>query len=294
MKFWDFHMIDFEELRERAEQAATRIGAAQEARHRQNRELMEVLARLEQRFSEREEELNLARARIGPLERQNAELAGLIERLLDIVEGGLGIAAGESLTRASDLAAALLEEDAGAAAAEVTGAEPEATDPLSDAPAAEFASDTGFEDAAVGALAAEFAAAAGPDAEGIPEIVHRAHADAGRLHETGDDGDPITAALDEATELAASTSPVDDEIDAEITIPDPDAMEVLLDAIEADVRNSSSDDDSGLDVRSLLERVEEITRMAETHHEGAGDDAGKPVARDPSRAAKRGKDDQAA
>lgn len=69
---------------------------------------------------------------------------------------------------------------------------------------------------------------------------------------------------------------------------------MLLDAIEADVRNSPSDDDSGLDVRSILARVEEIARTAETHPEGAGDDAGEPVARVPSRAAKRGKDDQAA
>ncbi len=286
-------MIDFEELRERAEQAATRVSAAQEARHRQNRELMEVLARLEQRFSERGEEVNLTRARIGPLEHQNAELAGLIERLLALVEGGLGIAADESLTRASGLAAALLEDDAGAATTEATGAEPEATDPLSDAPADEFASDTGFADAPADALGAEFAAAAGPDAEGFPEIVHRAHAAARRLHEIGDD-DPITAVLEEATELAASMSPVDDEIDDGIAIPDPEAMEVLLDPIEADVRNSSSDDDSGLDFRSLLERVEGFARIAETHHEGAGDDAGEPVARDPSRAAKRGKDDQAA
>ena len=287
-------MIDFEELRERAEQAATRVNAAQEDRHRHNRELMEVLARLEQRFAVREEELNLTRARIGPLERQNAELAGMIERLLALVEGGIGIDADESLTRASNLAAALLEEDTGEATAEVTGVEPEATDPLSDAPDGEFASDTGFEDAPADALAAELAAAAGPDAEGIPEIVHQAHAAAGRLHETGDDVDPIATALQEASELTDSTFPADDEIDAEIAIPDPDAMGVLLDAIEADVRNRPSDDVPGLDVRSILARVEEIARMAETDHEGTGDDAGEPVARDPSRAAQRGNDDRAA
>ena len=287
-------MIDFEELRERAEQAVTRISVAQEDRHQKNRELMEVLARLEQRFAEREEELNLTRARIGPLERQNAELAGMIESLLDIVEGGLGIAADESLARASNLAAALLEKDTGVAAAEVTGAEPEAGDPLSDAPDGEFASDTGFEDAPADALAAEFAAPAGPDADGIPEIVHQAHAAAARVHETADDVDPITAALDEASELTDSTFPDDDEIDAEIAIPDPDAMGVLLDTIEADVRNPPSGDNSGLDVRSILARVEEIARLAETPHEDAGDDAGEPVAQDPSRAARRAKDDQAA
>ena len=287
-------MIDFEELRERAEQAATRIGAAQEARHRHNRELMEVLARLERRFAEREEELNLTRARIGPLERQNAELAGLIERLLALVEGGIGISANESLTRASELAAALLEGDAGAATVEVTGAQPEGSDPFSDAPVGEFASDTEFEDAPADALATEFAGAAGPDAEGIPEIVHQAHAAATRLRDTGDGGDSIAAALEEATELDASMFPDDVETDAEIAIPDPEGMGVLSDAIEADVRNPSSDDDFGLDVRSILERVEEITRLADTHHAGAGDAAGKPVVRDPSRTVRREKDDRAA
>ena len=86
----------------------------------------------------------------------------------------------------------------------------------------------------------------------------------------------------------------DDETDAEIAIPDPEGMGVLSDAIEADVRNPSSDDDFGLDVRSILERVEEITRLADTHHAGAGDAAGKPVVRDPSRTVRREKDDRAA
>jgi len=172
-------MSNFEEFQDRVDQAAAQVDTARGARQKQNRELMDMLARLEQRCNDRDRELDLARARIEPLEHENAELSGLITRLLEIVADGLG--ADEPLEQASGIAAALLEPRTGAAAvAETMGAEPEPADPdiatlnpitASDA---EDESGEGFEDASSESLAEESRAAELLGADEIPDIVQQA------------------------------------------------------------------------------------------------------------------------
>ena len=89
-----------------------------------------------------------------------------------------------------------------------------------------------------------------------------------QLSGTVGEADPIADALDEAARLSAAIRGDDDpfgdaplgDVDSDIAIPEPEAMDVLLGAIESETQESSSEDEPGLDVRGLLARVEEIAR----------------------------------
>jgi hypothetical protein len=266
-------MGNFEDFQDRVEQAATQVSTARDARQKQNRELMDMLARLEQRCNDRDRELEVARARIEPLERENAELSGLIARLLEIVEDGLG--AEEALDKASGIAAALLEQSTGnGGPPEMVVGEPEADNweiaALNSVTASAANNETGpgFEETSPESLAEEALAGDLLDTDAIPDVVQQARMAARRLSETDGGDDPIAEVLNEAAELAAATpgsgdpfgeSPLGDA-DSEITIPEPEAMEVLFGAMESDSRDTSPADEPSLDVRSLLARVEEIAR----------------------------------
>ncbi len=101
-------MSEVHVLRGRVEQAATGLQAAQDQRRQANQELMDMLARLEERFVIQARELERYRLLTAPLEAANRELAELIESLLEVVEQGIDGAAADGFAKASALASELL------------------------------------------------------------------------------------------------------------------------------------------------------------------------------------------
>ena len=143
-------MSDFDALQQRMDLTAEQLAAAMAGRHQETRTLMETLGRLEQRFKEREEVLNTYRALTAPMEQENLQLCGLLDRLLSQLDGNLG--AGPSASVSKDLNSSAAEAgpapdpDDGA----MDAAMPEPDDMAATAPPVEL-----FEDVAPGLLMEE-------------------------------------------------------------------------------------------------------------------------------------------
>ncbi len=79
-------MDELAELRERVDQAIERLSTWQAARRRQSQGLMTRQTDLEAKFEARSEELDHCGRRIEAVTRENADLMGLVDRLVQIVD----------------------------------------------------------------------------------------------------------------------------------------------------------------------------------------------------------------
>lgn len=102
-------MSDLGTLKARVSAAARRIIEASAARRTQNQSLMQSLTELEAQFRNHEQELAVLLARLGPLERSNAELVEMIDRLAALAEQLDGSHLNATLFRASTMAGELVE-----------------------------------------------------------------------------------------------------------------------------------------------------------------------------------------
>ncbi len=108
-------MSDFDNLREKVEQTAGRLTAAQADRERRTNGLLEMLGQLEERFNVQEEQLAHYRERVAPLEESNLALSDLMTKLMTIVDAQMIADEDDPLTRATDVAARMLSDDMGGA-----------------------------------------------------------------------------------------------------------------------------------------------------------------------------------
>ncbi len=106
-------MGELGELRNRVDQAVDRLSAANDARHRQNHGLTAMLTDLEAKFEARGEELEHCERRIQALARENADLSGLIDTLIHIVDTTVGAHDEDALFRASAMATELVADWSG-------------------------------------------------------------------------------------------------------------------------------------------------------------------------------------
>jgi hypothetical protein len=101
-------MSDLGTLKARVGAATRRIVEASTARRSQNHSLMQSLCELESQFRNHERELAVLLARLGPLERSNAELVAMIDRLAALAESLDGTHLNTDLFRASSMAGDLV------------------------------------------------------------------------------------------------------------------------------------------------------------------------------------------
>lgn len=258
-------MHEFDALRSRVEDTATRLATAQSNRRDRNHSLLDTLARLEAKFAAQEQELAYYRERIRPLEAANTQLSALMNRLLDMVDNGLGAEddADDPVRAATAKAAAMLERDLIPLPPQSEIAEPASEEsdmsamPDEDMRAEDFAQQ--FDDVDGETLAAEDAA----DADGaeLPSIVQIAAAAADDSVEQG-------VADDEAQDLVE----LEPESGGEI-----DSVDALADTLGEPAARGDATQPTAADIRALLERVE--AAAAEVRAAGAAAGA-RPAAED--------------
>lgn len=98
------------ELRNRVDRAVERLSAANDTRHRQNHGLTAMLSDLEAKFEARGEELDHCQQRIQALARENADLSGLIDKLVRIVDTTVSTPDDDALFHASAMATELVAD----------------------------------------------------------------------------------------------------------------------------------------------------------------------------------------
>ena len=104
-------MQNFDTLRHRVEETAERLSSAQSERQQETQSLIGILRDLEEKYSTQEKQFAYYQDRVAPLERSNAQLTALIEKLLDLIDRGFGESSLESLRKASAMATTMLERD---------------------------------------------------------------------------------------------------------------------------------------------------------------------------------------
>lgn len=105
-------MQDLDSLRARVDQTAEKLAVAETERRERTSSLVEMLQRLEEKYTSQEDELTYYRQRLQPLEAANGELAALMGRLLDLIDAGFEHGGTGSLQEAATLAADMLGGEA--------------------------------------------------------------------------------------------------------------------------------------------------------------------------------------
>jgi hypothetical protein len=287
-------MQDLESLRTRVDQTADKLAIAETERRDQTSSLVNMLQRLEEKYTSQEVELNYYRERIQPMEAANGELAKLMDKLLDLIDTGFDEGSMGSLQDAAKLATDMLGSDL--------------LEPADEEPQEAAAEAVAEEEAAAEAVAEEEAAEeevqeAPTVAEAVPEEEVIATAEDivdevdDEVVEEADDGTVVQfenvseAAL--AFELAEDAPdgmddyPVVVHMAADMAVDDglvrrtdelaPDiemsaVAEEIAAAVNADVspeesRDSEVDNNSANDIRALLARVEALAAKAELMRE---------------------------
>jgi hypothetical protein len=267
-------MQDLETLRTRVDQTADKLATAETERRDQTSSLVNMLQRLEEKYTSQEVELNYYRQRIQPMEVANGELARLMDKLLDLIDAGFDQGSMGSLQDAAKLATDMLGANlsqsaveevqeapavAEAVAEEVVvattediigeGAEEPVEEPVEDAD--EDADDGTVEDADDGTVV---------QLEDVSDAVL-----ALELVEDAPNGmDDYPAIIRVAADMAA------DELapDIEMSV----VAEKIAAAVNADTSlltlgTAETDDDSENDIKALLARVEALAAKAELMRE---------------------------
>jgi hypothetical protein len=234
-------MSDFETLRSRVEEAAENLASAEAERHRHAESLSGLLASLEEKFTAQRQELAYYKQRVAPLEDINHQLAGLMDRLLSMIDQGFGEASVAPIKAAAETASRILESVPAADAALMGEPETE-SEPESEATAEAEAEDaaavledvieaepeTGFD------IAAEFEPELEPEPE--PESLDGLAAEAGAMEAI----EALEAETGDAVEIVAPES--DDE-----TTVDGGFEDVGLDALIAEAE-AEEELEAGLDL----------------------------------------------
>ena len=267
-------MQDLETLRTRVDRTADKLATAETERRDQTSSLVNMLQRLEEKYTSQEVELNYYRQRIQPMEVANGELARLMDKLLDLIDAGFDQGSMGSLQDAAKLATDMLGANlsqsaveevqeapavAEAVAEEVVvattediigeGAEEPVEEPVEDADEdADDGTVVQLEDVSDAVLALELVEDAPNGMDDYPAII-RVAADM-----AADDG--LVTATDE---LAP---------DIEMSV----VAEKIAAAVNADTSlltlgTAETDDDSENDIKALLARVEALAAKAELMRE---------------------------
>jgi hypothetical protein len=275
-------MQDLETLRTRVDRTADKLATAETERRDQTSSLVNMLQRLEEKYTSQEVELNYYRQRIQPMEVANGELARLMDKLLDLIDAGFDQGSMGSLQDAAKLATDMLGANlsqsaveevqeapavAEAVAEEVVvattediigeGAEEPVEEPVEDAD--EDADDGTVEDADDGTVV---------QLEDVSDAVL-----ALELVEDAPNGmDDYPAIIRVAADMAADDGLVTatDELapDIEMSV----VAEKIAAAVNADTSlltlgTAETDDDSENDIKALLARVEALAAKAELMRE---------------------------
>ncbi len=104
-------MQDIESIRARVDQTASKLAEIETERQERASSLVGMLQRLEGKYARQEEELAYYRERMAPMEKANTELAGLMSRLLDLIDAGFEANGQASLGEAAAIAAQMLDAD---------------------------------------------------------------------------------------------------------------------------------------------------------------------------------------
>lgn len=210
-------MTELSNLREKVEQTAGLLSAAQADRERRTGDLLAMLNKLEGKFTVQQEQLEHYRTRIGPLEQSYKELSELMESLLAMIDSDVVTGEADPLRRATDVAARLLAEDMAVA--------PEAAQPddATKTDETEEPVESRFEDVSAQELEAELAAEAAEVEAELPEAAIEAEAEALAVS-IGSSGAEISAEIGAgeadaaqivAEEMAAADVPPELEAEAE-------------------------------------------------------------------------------
>lgn len=284
-------MQDLESLRTRVDQTADKLATAETERRDQTSSLVNMLQRLEEKYTSQEVELNYYRERIQPMEAANGELAKLMDKLLDLIDTGFDEGAMGSLQDAAKLATDMLGSDLPQPAHE----EPQEASAVAEA----VAEEDDVQEAPAFAEVEEVVQEASPVDEAAPEeeLVATAEEIIDEVVEEPEDGTVVQfenvseAAL--ALELAedapdgmddypvvvhmASDMAVDDGLVRTTDELAPDiemsaVAEEIAAAVNADIspeesRNSEVGNNSANDIKALLARVEALAAKAELMRE---------------------------
>jgi hypothetical protein len=262
-------MQDIETIRARVDRTASRLAEAESERRERTSSLVGMLQRLEDKYARQEEELSYYRDRMAPMEQANSELAGLMGKLLDMIDAGFELGSQTALQEAAAIATQMLDSEA-SGASEATGvpevaeipdfvssdaeevdsfpeseAEPE---PVVEAPASEFPlalapeeqESACFEDVSEGALDFELEEEGAECADDLPGIVTLA------VERAADDG------------MAGQDT---DEID--ITAVAEEIAAAVSDRSLAEDTSSPHGTETSDDIKALLARVEALAAKAE-------------------------------
>jgi hypothetical protein len=267
-------MQDLETLRTRVDQTADKLATAETERRDQTSSLVNMLQRLEEKYTSQEVELNYYRQRIQPMEVANGELARLMDKLLDLIDAGFDQGSMGSLQDAAKLATDMLGANLSQSAVEE----------VQEAPAV------------AEAVAEEVVVATTEDiiGEGAEEPVEEPVEDA---DEDADDGtvedadDGTVVQLEDVSDAVLAVELVEDapngmddypaiiRVAADMATDElaPDIeMSVVAEKIAAAVNADTSlltlgtaetDDDSENDIKALLARVEALAAKAELMRE---------------------------
>jgi hypothetical protein len=267
-------MQDLETLRTRVDRTADKLATAETERRDQTSSLVNMLQRLEEKYTSQEVELNYYRQRIQPMEVANGELARLMDKLLDLIDAGFDQGSMGSLQDAAKLATDMLGANLSQSAVEE----------VQEAPAV------------AEAVAEEVVVATTEDiiGEGAEEPVEEPVEDA---DEDADDGtvedadDGTVVQLEDVSDAVLAVELVEDapngmddypaiiRVAADMATDElaPDIeMSVVAEKIAAAVNADTSlltlgtaetDDDSENDIKALLARVEALAAKAELMRE---------------------------
>ena len=127
-------MGELGDLRNKVDQAVDRLSTAHDTRRRQSQGLLTLLTDLETKFEARNEEVEHSKQRIEALARENTDLTGLLDKLVQIVDTTVSSDVEDALFRASATAAELVADWPGPGDRTETVDQQEATaEPMGDA-----------------------------------------------------------------------------------------------------------------------------------------------------------------
>ncbi len=124
-------MGELGELRNKVDQAVERLSSAHHTRRRHSQGLMTLLTDLETKYEARAEEVEHCKQRIEALARENADLSGLVEKLVQIVDTTVTSDDEDALFRASATATDLVTDWSGPGDATESAHQPEETGEVS-------------------------------------------------------------------------------------------------------------------------------------------------------------------
>ncbi len=262
-------MSDFDALREKVEQTAGRLTAAQTDRQRRTEDLLAMLGELEEKFNVQKDKLDHYRDRVEPLEQSNRELTGLMHSLLNIIDSDLVSGQDDPLHRATDMASRILAEEMIPAVAPESGdgAAPEPEVTFEDVPAEMLAEEAAVESAAarveLSAIESDAEAEALAMTIGAPGAEEATDANI-------EDGEPVAAIAVESEPPAQDTPDAETLIAEEIAAADLPEELAEPAAAEAAIEEPPAAEAAEIDIADAVVESEPLTAELDIPEPDAG------------------------